>query len=154
YDNVGTLQSKVIFSTSPPGPFPSFDNSAGLNNTTISALSAAGINGAFIAPGDSQEIGSPGTIGAAAAPVVNLTATDATATETGNDTGTFHFTRTGSTVGPLTVSYTVATGAGQASSTDYTPTLNGAVTIPSGQSSVDIVITPVNDNLVEGNETV
>src|SRR5262249_55116397 len=37
---------------------------------------------------------------------------------------------------------------------DYTPTLTGAATITSGQSFVDITITPVDDQLVEGNETV
>jgi hypothetical protein len=115
-------------------------------------LSAVGVNGAFAAANDAAEIGSPGTIGAAAT-VVNITATDASATETGNDTGTFRISRTGSIVGPLTVSYTIASGPGQASAADYTPTLTGAATIPSGQSFVDITITPVNDNLVEGNET-
>jgi uncharacterized protein YjiK/phosphodiesterase/alkaline phosphatase D-like protein len=152
FDAGGTLQAKVIFSASPSGPFPSFDNSAGLNGTTISTLSAVGVNGAFAAAGDANEIGSPGTIGAAATPVVNITATDATAAETGNDTGTFRISRTGSTVGPLTVSYTIASGPGKASPSDYTPTLNGAATIPSGQSFVDITITPVPDNLVEGDE--
>ena len=123
-------------------------------NTTISALSAVGVHGAFAAPNHNIEIGSPGTIGAPTAPTVNITAPDANATETGNDTGTLRISRTGSTVGPLTVSYTVATGAGQATSADYTPALTGAATILSGQSFVDITITPVNDNIVEGSETV
>ena len=117
-------------------------------------MSTIGVNGAFVAATHSTETGSPGTIGAAATPVVNITATDASATEIGNDTGTFRISRTGSTVGPLTVSYTIATGAGQATSADYTPTLTGAATIPSGQSFVDITITPVNDNLLEGIEFV
>ena len=106
------------------------------------------------AANDTDEIGSPGTIGAAPSPIVSITATDANAKETGNDTGTFRISRTGSTVGPLTVNYTIATGPGQATSADYTPTLTGAETITSGQSFVDITITPVNDNLAEGNETV
>lgn len=154
FDSTGTLRAGVAFGTSPAGPFPTFDNAAGVNNGTISTLSAAGVKGAFVAANDSAEIGSPGTIGAAAAPVVNITATDATATESGDDTGIFRITRTGSTVGPLNVNYVVATGAGQAASADYTPTLTGVVTIPAGQSFVDITIMPVNDNLVEGNETV
>ena len=54
----------------------------------------------------------------------------------------------------LTFSYTIATGAGQATSADYTPALTGAASILSGQSFVDLTITPVNDILVEGNETV
>ncbi|HYW73231.1 MAG TPA: SdiA-regulated domain-containing protein [Pyrinomonadaceae bacterium] len=151
YDAGGTLQAKVIFSASPNGPFPSFDNSAGINGAAISTLSAVGVNGAFRAANDSQEIGSPGTIGAAATPVVNISAIDATATEMG-DPGTLRISRTGSTVGPLTVSYTIATGPGKASPSDYSPTLNGAATIPSGQQSVDITVVPNPDNLLEGDE--
>lgn len=154
FDSAGTLQAGVAFGASPSGPFPTFDNAAGLNNATISILSAAGVNGAFVAANDSNETGSPGTIGAPSAPVVNIIATDANATETGNDTGTFRISRSGSTVGPLTVSYTIATGPGQASSADYTPTLRGVAAILAGESFVDITITPVNDNLVEGSETV
>jgi uncharacterized protein YjiK/phosphodiesterase/alkaline phosphatase D-like protein len=154
FDSAGALQASVVFGPSPSGPFPSFDNAAGLNNGAISLLSAAGVNGSFVAANDTAEIGSPGTIGASSTPFVNITATDANATETGNDTGAFRISRTGGTVGPLTVSYTIATGPGQATSADYTPTLTGAATILSGQSFIDITITPTPDNLVEGNETV
>lgn len=153
FDSAGAVQAGVAFGASPTGPFPTFDNAAGLNNATISLLSAAGVNGAFAAANDSAEIGSPGTIGPLSTPIVNIVATDANAAETGNDTGTFRISRTGSTLGPLTVSYTVATGPGQATNDDYTPALTGAVTIPAGQSFVDITITPVNDKLVEGSET-
>ncbi len=153
FDSAGAVQASVTFGASPTGPFPTFDNAAGLNNTTISLLSAVGGNGAFAAANDSTEIGSPGTIGASSTPIINITATDANAAETGNNTGTFRITRTGSLLGPLTASYTIATGPGQATSADYTPTLTGAATIPAGQSFVEITITPVKDNLVEGNET-
>ncbi|MGE0102664.1 MAG: lamin tail domain-containing protein [Blastocatellales bacterium] len=154
FDAAGTVQASVIFEASPGGPFPTFDNAVGLNNATISQLSAVGVNGAFAAANDSAEIGSPGTIGdGSSTPIVNIQATDADAAETGNNTGTFRITRTGATVGPLIVSYTVATGPGQATAGDYTPTLTGAATIPSGQTFVDITITPVKDNLVEGDET-
>src|SRR5262249_20916059 len=126
FDAGGILQASVVFGTSPNGPFPTFDNAAGLNGTTISTLSAVGIHGAFNAAGDANEIGSPGTVGAPATPVVTITAPDAIAEETGNDTGTFRISRTGNTVGPLTVSYTIATGPGQATNgVDYTPALTG-----------------------------
>lgn len=153
FDSAGMLRANVGFGASPSGPYPTFDNAAGLNNATISILSAVGINGAFAAANDPAEIGSPGTIGVSSFPIINITAIDASAAETGNDTGVFRITRTGSTVGPLVVSYTVASGPGQATSDDYTPSLTGAVTIPSGQSFVEITIKPVKDNLVEGNET-
>jgi uncharacterized protein YjiK/phosphodiesterase/alkaline phosphatase D-like protein len=155
FDSAGAIQASVTFGTSPAGPaFPTFDNGAGLNNATISVLSAVGIRGAFAAANDSVEIGSPGTIGGAPSPIVSVIATDDSATEGGNDTGTFRISRTGSTVGPLNANYTIATGPGQATSADYTPTLTGVETIPAGQSFVDIIITPVNDNIVEGNEAV
>ena len=57
------LQAKCRFGVSPAGPsFPTFDNAAGLNNAAISQLSARGVNGAFVAASDANEIGSPGTI--------------------------------------------------------------------------------------------
>jgi hypothetical protein len=43
---------------------------------------------------------------------------------------------------------------GQATSTDYAPTLTGVATIASGQFFVDITITPIDDTLAEGSETV
>src|SRR5262249_13983799 len=63
-------------------------------------------------------------------------------------------TRTGSTISALVVNYTLASGAGQASSGDYSPTLSGVATIPAGQSFVDITIVPVLDAQSEGPETV
>jgi uncharacterized protein YjiK len=63
YDSSGVLQANVSFGASPTGTFPSFNNAAGLNNTTISQLSAVDINGAFAAVNDPKEIGSPGTVG-------------------------------------------------------------------------------------------
>src|SRR5262249_53052856 len=79
---------------------------------------------------------------------------DASAAETGADPGTFRISRTGATVGTLTVNYTIGAGAGQAVAADYTPALNGVATIPSGQSFVDVTIVPVDDALFEGPETV
>ncbi|MCS6814460.1 MAG: lamin tail domain-containing protein, partial [Cyanobacteria bacterium] len=88
-------------------------------------------------------------------PIVTITALDATAAEAGQDPGTFRISRTGATTSALTVNYTIATGAGQATNgVDYTPTLTGSVEIPVGQSFVDITITPVDDSAVEGAETV
>lgn len=91
----------------------------------------------------------------ATTPIVTITALDATAAEAGQDPGTFRISRTGATTDALTVSYTIATGAGQATNgVDYTPSLTGSVEIPVGQSFVDITITPVDDTAVEGDETV
>ena len=63
YNSAGVLKAKVFFGASPVGPvFSTFDNAAGLNNAAVSQLSAAGVNGAFVAATDSTEVGSPGTI--------------------------------------------------------------------------------------------
>lgn len=64
YDSGGVLQANVVFGASPASaPFATFNNAGGLNNATISQLSVVGVNGAFAAVNDPNEIGSPGTIG-------------------------------------------------------------------------------------------
>ena len=63
YNGTGVLRASVSFAASPAGPaFPTFDNTAGLNNVAISKLSAVGVNSAIMAVNDTKEIGSPGTI--------------------------------------------------------------------------------------------
>lgn len=63
YNAAGVLQANVSFGASDSSsPYRTFDNSVGLNNTTISQLSAIGTNGAFVATNHSIEIGSPGLI--------------------------------------------------------------------------------------------
>lgn len=57
FDGSGSLQAKVTFGSATSNV--SFDNAAGLNDTTISLLSVVGTNGAF---SNGSEIGSPGTI--------------------------------------------------------------------------------------------
>ena len=59
FDAGGNLQANVSFGASTTGL--TFDNAAGLNNTTISTLSQAGTDGAGPAAGDASEIGSPGS---------------------------------------------------------------------------------------------
>ena len=66
YNAAGVLQANVVFGVSPAGPFATFDNATLLNNATISTLSAAGVNGAFVAVNSNPEIGSPGRINAPA----------------------------------------------------------------------------------------
>jgi uncharacterized repeat protein (TIGR02543 family) len=154
FDGGGTLQASVAFGSNTASPFKTFDNAAGLNATTISLLSVVGTNGAFTATGDVNEIGSPGTISGSSTPIITIVATDASAAEQGTDPGTFRISRTGITTGNLTVNYTVATGAGQAVAADYTETLSGSAIIPSGSAFVDLTVTPVDDILVEGSETV
>ena len=63
YDAAGVLQTGITFGASPAGPYPTFDNAAGLTNAAVSQLSAVGVHSAFAAAGDAAEIGSPGTVG-------------------------------------------------------------------------------------------
>ncbi|MBV1688580.1 tandem-95 repeat protein [Novosphingobium sp. G106] len=60
YNASGVLQANVSFGASPNGPFPTFDNTAGLNNAAITTVSSVGTNGAFNAAHDGAEVGSPG----------------------------------------------------------------------------------------------
>lgn len=101
---------------------------------------------------DDISISGTPTGGGGGTPTVSIAALDSTASEAGTDPGTFRITRVSSTDSALTLSYTVATGTGQASNdgTDYTPTLTGTATISAGASSVDITVTPVDDSAVEG----
>ena len=64
FDSTGVLRAKVTFGAAPSsGPFATFSNGAGLDNTAISLLSKKDVHGAFVAANDSNEIGSPGTTG-------------------------------------------------------------------------------------------
>jgi hypothetical protein len=82
---------------------------------------------------------------------VTIAALDATATEAGATTGAFRVSRTGSTASSLTVYYSVAGTA--TPGTDYTA-LPGSVTIPAGVAAANILVKPINDTVMEGNESV
>lgn len=85
-------------------------------------------------------------------PVVDLTASDPEAAEAGPDPGTFTFTRSGGNLSaPLTVSFT--RGGTALNVTDFV-TIPSSVTFPAGQASFVLTITPIDDGLVEGAETV
>ncbi|GAA6620803.1 DUF4347 domain-containing protein [Scytonema sp. NUACC26] len=88
-------------------------------------------------------------------PIVSIAAIDPTANELGNDTGTFRVSRTG-TVGNVTVNFAIA-NTSTAGINDYTLSLKDqnqlAVEIPDGQSFVDVILTPTDDTLPEGEES-
>ena len=112
-------------------------------------------NGVLIGP---NYVGA--NFGADLTPAVTLTASTPTALEAGAVAGKFTLTRTGPNADPLIVK--IATPSGSATlTTDYalspapvagTPYLT--LTIPAGASSLDVLVTPVNDTAVEGPETV
>jgi len=83
---------------------------------------------------------------------VSIAAQDGAASEPGSDTGTFRVTRSGGSQSTdLTVFYSIAGTATGGS--DY-QSLSGSVTIPAYQSYADIAITPYDDYVAEGSETV
>jgi hypothetical protein len=72
FDSTGSLLANVAFGASTVGR--TFDNAAGLNNVTLTTLSALGVNGAFNSTANTTgavtvlDIGSPGTIAAVPEP--------------------------------------------------------------------------------------
>jgi len=81
---------------------------------------------------------------------VNI-ATTADGDEDGPDNGTFTVTQSDTRSSDTVVSYTVS-GTATAGS-DFTP-LSGSVTIPAGETSAEIDVDVLGDNLLEGTETV
>ena len=85
--------------------------------------------------------------------LVSVAAFDASAVETGSNTGTFRLTRTGTPAQlalPLVVSFTLTGTATNGS--DYTAPLTA--TFAAGDATDDLVITPTADGLAEPSETV
>jgi endonuclease/exonuclease/phosphatase family metal-dependent hydrolase len=76
---------------------------------------------------------------------VRVEATDPTATEEGQTTATFRVIREGDTSSSLLVNFSVGGTATQGD--DYALSASSPVTIPAGQSSVDIILTPTDDTV-------
>src|SRR5260370_10645863 len=85
------------------------------------------------------------------APVVTIEATDPFASETGPDPGSVVVRRSAGTNSSLLVFYAI--GGTAINGLDY-QMISNTVLIPAGAWSSSITITPIDDNLVEGNETV
>jgi hypothetical protein len=83
-------------------------------------------------------------------PVITITSTNHPYAVEGGGSGEFLFTRDG-TNGTLTLYFTIAGTA--TSGVDFV-TLTNVVTIPDGQTSVTLPVIPIDDALVEGEETV
>jgi hypothetical protein len=83
-------------------------------------------------------------------PVVSVTAAS-NAAEAGAAPGHFTVSRTGGTAAPLTVEWALAGTASPGA--DYAAPVSSA-TIPAGASSLDVAVKPVDDALVEDDETV
>ena len=84
-------------------------------------------------------------------PTVTVTANDETAAETGPTTGQYTVTRTGETTAALTVTFSVS---GTATSPSDYASIGTSVTIPAGAASATVTVTPVDDAVIEKDETV
>ena len=114
---------------------------------TLTLISAPG--GKIVAPGAATiTILDANTNGL---PVVTLTSTNQPNAVEGGTNGAFVLTRTGTTNSALTVY--LGTAGTATSGADYAA-LSPSVVIPAGQLSVTLPVTPVNDALIEGEETV
>jgi subtilase family serine protease len=83
--------------------------------------------------------------------VVTVTASPSTATEAGPTAAVFHIARTGDASHAITVLFTTSGTA--TSGADYAP-LGTSVTLQAGAASADLLVTPIDDAVVEANETV
>jgi hypothetical protein len=84
-------------------------------------------------------------------PSVSITSIDSTASEPGFDTAGFTVTRTGVTNAPLLVSYTI--GGTAVNGVDY-DAISNFVVIPAGAFSATVTLTPRDDALADGTETI
>src|SRR6266481_4060447 len=84
-------------------------------------------------------------------PTVTIYATDAHASEAGLDPGTFTVSRIGSTNFTVIVFYSLSGTA--SNGVDYEH-LGGSVQIPAGELAASFTVKPIDDALVEGDETV
>jgi len=83
-------------------------------------------------------------------PIANVTPTNDPFSEAGG-TGKFWLSRTGATTSALVINYIL--GGTATNGADYSA-LSGTVTIPAASAGVSVDITPINDTLAEGTETI
>lgn len=84
-------------------------------------------------------------------PAVTVTATVATARESDLQAGLVTVSRTGDTTLPLFVPLTVG---GSAVSGSHFQTLSASITIPAGQTSASLQVTPIADSIAQGDRSV
>src|SRR5207248_851476 len=83
--------------------------------------------------------------------VVSIATIDGDAREAGPKSGTIRITRAGQITTALTVNYTI--GGNATNGNDY-QTIASSVSFAANETQKDILITPIDDNVQEGPETV
>ncbi|WP_062058211.1 fibronectin type III domain-containing protein [Sediminicola sp. YIK13] len=150
-DNVGVTGYRVFqdgsLITTTGGAITTF-NVTGLSPNTVYAFTVRAIDAAGNESLDSNTVNETTT-----AYFASIAATDASASETGTDSGTFtvSLNTTNTSGGTIVVNYTIG---GTATNTNDYSGIGTSVSIPNNAISAPVTITPVDDALVEGNETV
>ena len=155
----GQLTAAVVASDGPvANPVVSWTSSApdvatvaGTGATATVTPLTAGTATITATSGDKHDAATITVTAASTLPVVTMAATDPDASEAGADPGTVAVTRTGATTSALVVNLSIAGTA--TNGTDYL-TIPSTVTIPSGQASATITVTPISDATAEASETV
>jgi len=130
---------------------PSWSVDGGGSIASDGVFTPSAIGGPFTVTGDQGGVIGTATLWVDGNMTVSVEATDANASESGPGTGTWTFTRTGTTTVALEVFFSVTGSATEG--LDYS-NLPSSVTLPVGQSSVTLDVTPLDDADMEGTETV
>ncbi|MEO8751871.1 MAG: PKD domain-containing protein, partial [Casimicrobiaceae bacterium] len=135
----------------PAGSTATLNNATIVNPTFTADLGGTYVAQLIVSDGVLSSAPSATTIIVADLPTVSIAATTPNASETGPVNGVFTFTRTGPTTFPLQVNFSPTGTANRGA--DYVDT-GFSVTIPAGQSSATLTLTPQADAEIEGDETV
>ncbi|MEZ0485144.1 cellulose binding domain-containing protein [Fibrella aquatica] len=136
-----TLRRKAAFCSGDINPADAFDPAIEWDGFAVNTFDGFGSHTISCGGGGTPTL-----------PSVSIVATDANGAEAGTDPIVFTLSRSGSTDAALTVNYAV--GGTATNGTDYTPALSGVAIIPIGQSSVTLTLTPVDDAVIDANETI
>jgi hypothetical protein len=151
-DGVPNITNRLVFHGMGTGTGQGRDLAFDAAGNLYAVSSGSQLLRAFSPGGTSTAItGSDGTFQVLLPTTVTVAVEDAEGYETGPETLSFRVTRTGSTAEPLTVTYEL-TGAAT-NGVDYV-TDPLTVTIPAGEASALVTITPIDDNEAELTEIV
>lgn len=148
------LEPNAFFANVPGILLPAETYTGVLFRVTLSAAAAPGDYTGTITVKGGVNIVAGGDLASAPftifSPAVSVVATDASASEFGPDPGAITISRTGGTDLPLSVPYTLSGSA--ANGTTYAALPTSAI-IPAGAPAVAIPVTPLPDNLAQGDRT-
>lgn len=151
-DGIPDLTNRLVFhgfaATSPQGRDVAFDIAGNLYAISQGAQALR-----YFSPGGTTTAltGSDGAFAIVRPPAMSVMAMDAVASETAPDTATFTISASVPVSEDTTVIYTLTGTA--TNGTDYVTNTLSAL-IPAGFSSVDVVITPIDDSVAELTESV